>query len=70
MGHRHQRQQIAAHKSLATTVVLMLDADDAGAQAIRRAGALARAAGLEVLVRRLRPTSSLLLSCNATVPPR
>ena len=50
MGTAISEQQIAALKRLATTVVLMLDGDDAGAQAILRAGALARAAGLEVLV--------------------
>ena len=50
MGTAISEPQIAALKRLATTVVLMLDGDDAGAQAILRAGALARAAGLEVLV--------------------
>jgi len=50
MGTAASEQQIAMLKRLAPTVVLMLDGDDAGAQAILRAGALARPAGLEVLV--------------------
>ena len=50
MGTAISEPQVAALKRLATTVVLMLDGDDAGAQAILRAGALARAAGVEVLV--------------------
>lgn len=50
MGTAASEQQIGMLKRLAPTVVLMLDGDDAGAQAILRAGALARPAGLEVLV--------------------
>ena len=50
MGTAISESQIAALKRLATTVVLMLDGDDAGAQAILRAGVLSRDAGLEVLV--------------------
>ena len=50
MGTAISEQQIGALKRLAPTAVLMLDGDDAGAQAILRAGMLARAAGLEVLV--------------------
>jgi len=50
MGTAVSEQQIAVLKRLAPTLVLMLDGDDAGAQAILRAGALARQSGLEVLV--------------------
>jgi DNA primase len=50
MGTAISEPQIAALKRLAPTVLLMLDGDDAGAQAILRAGAVARASGLEVLV--------------------
>jgi DNA primase len=50
MGTAVSEHQIAALKRLAPTVVLMLDGDEAGAQATLRAGALAATAGLEVLV--------------------
>ena len=50
MGTAVSEHQIAALKRLAPTVVLMLDGDEAGAQATLRAGALAVPAGLEVLV--------------------
>jgi len=50
MGTAVSELQIAALKSLAPTVVLMLDGDEAGNQAILRAGELAAPAGLEVLV--------------------
>jgi DNA primase len=50
MGTAASEQQIAMLKRLAPTVVLMLDGDDAGAQAILRAGTLAQPAGLEILV--------------------
>lgn len=50
MGTAVSEEHIAVFKRLASTVVLMLDGDDAGAQAILRAGALARQSGLEVLV--------------------
>jgi len=50
MGTAVSEQQIAALKRLAPTVVLMLDGDDAGAQAVLRAGELARPAGLEIHV--------------------
>ena len=50
MGTAMSEPQIWALERLATTVVLMLDGDDAGAEAILRAGVLARTAGLEVLV--------------------
>lgn len=50
MGTAVSEPQIYALKRLAPTVVLMLDGDDAGAQATDRAGALARPAGLETLV--------------------
>lgn len=50
MGTAVSGEQIAVLKRLAPTVVLMLDGDDAGAQAILRAGGLARQGGLEVLV--------------------
>jgi DNA primase len=50
MGTTITEPQISALTRLAETVVLMLEGDDAGAQAIVRAGALARADGLDVLV--------------------
>jgi DNA primase len=50
MGTAVSEHQIAALKRLAPTAVLMLDGDEAGAQATLRAGALAATAGLEVLV--------------------
>jgi DNA primase len=50
MGTAASEHQIAILKRLAPTVVLMLDGDDAGAQAILRTGGLARHIGLEVLV--------------------
>ena len=50
MGTSITEHQIAKLKKLASTAVLMLDGDDAGAAAILRAGALARPFGLEVLV--------------------
>ena len=53
MGTSITEQQIERLKRLAPTVVLMLDGDEAGAQAILRAGALARQSGLEVLVAEL-----------------
>ena len=54
MGTAVTERQIAMLKRLAPTAVLMLDGDDAGSQAIMRAGALAEHAGLEVLVAPLR----------------
>ena len=42
--------QAAMLKRLAPTVVLMLDADNGGAEALLRVGALARSAGLVLLV--------------------
>jgi len=50
MGTAVSEHQVAALKRLAPTAVLMLDGDEAGAQATLRAGALAATAGLEVLV--------------------
>jgi DNA primase len=50
MGTAVGELQIAALKRLAPTVVLMLDGDDAGAQAVLRAGLLSRPARLQVLV--------------------
>nr|MDQ3676729.1 DNA primase [Actinomycetota bacterium] len=50
MGTAVTEGQIATLKRLAPTVVLLLDGDDSGADAILRAGALARPSGLEVLV--------------------
>lgn len=50
MGTAVSEQQLGALKRLAPTVVLTLDGDDAGTQAILRAGELSRSAGLEVLV--------------------
>jgi DNA primase len=50
MGTAMSEHQIAALKRLANTVVLMFDADEAGAQALLRAGELAAAAGLIVRV--------------------
>ncbi len=50
MGTAVSEHQIAALKRLAPTVVLMLDGDEAGTEAILRAAALAAPAGLEVLV--------------------
>ena len=50
MGTAVSEHQIAAIKRLAPTAVLMLDGDEAGTQAILRAGALAELAGLEILV--------------------
>lgn len=50
MGTAVSEDQIAGLKRLAPTAVLMLDGDEAGAQATLRAGALAATAGLEVLV--------------------
>lgn len=50
VGTTVSTHQIAVLKRLAPTVVLMLDGDDAGVEATRRAGALARLAGVEVLV--------------------
>ena len=50
MGTAVSEQQVAMLKRMAPAVVLMLDGDDAGAQAILRAGVLARRRGLEVLV--------------------
>lgn len=50
MGTAVSEQQIAALKRLAPTVVLMLDGDEAGTEAILRAGALAELGGLAVLV--------------------
>ena len=55
MGTAVSEQQIAALKRLARTVVLLLDGDDAGAEAILRAGAAAQHAGLEILVSTLAP---------------
>ena len=50
MGTTVSEQQVAMLKRMAPAVVLMLDGDDAGAQAIVRAGVLARRRGLDVLV--------------------
>lgn len=50
MGTSITEHQIAELKKLAPTAVLMLDGDEAGAQATLRAGGLAAPAGLEVLV--------------------
>lgn len=50
MGTAISEQQIALLKRLARTVVLVLDGDEAGAQATLRAGTLAQPAGLELLV--------------------
>ena len=50
MGTAVGEQQVAVLKRLAPAVVFMLDGDDAGLQAILRAGALARHAGVEVRV--------------------
>ncbi|MEJ7785896.1 MAG: DNA primase [Solirubrobacteraceae bacterium] len=50
MGTAVSEQQIAALKRLAPTVVLMLDGDEAGIEAILRTDALAVRTGLEVLV--------------------
>ena len=50
MGTAMSEHQAAMLKRLANTVVLMFDADAAGAQALLRAGALAGAAGLVVRV--------------------
>jgi DNA primase len=70
MGPAVSAPQIVALKRLAATVVLMLSGEDAGVQAILRAGALAWAADLEVLVASLPADATLPLSCNATAPPR
>jgi len=53
MGTAITEQQVALLKRLAPTIVLLLDGDDAGAQAVLRAGALAQSSGLEVLVAEL-----------------
>jgi DNA primase len=50
MGTAMTEHQAAALRRLAPTVVLMLDADTGGADALLRVGALARSAGLAVLV--------------------
>ena len=50
MGTAISETQIAALRRLATTVVLMLDGDDAGVDAMLRAGVLAERIGLKVLV--------------------
>lgn len=50
MGTAVSEHQIAGLKRLAPTAVLMFDGDEAAAQAILRAGALAAPAGLEILV--------------------
>jgi DNA primase len=50
MGTAATEHQIAALKRLAPTVVLTLDADEAGGEAILRAGALAQRAGMTALV--------------------
>jgi DNA primase len=50
MGTSVSEHQVAGLKCLAPTVVLMFDGDQAGNQAILRAGALAAPTGLEVLV--------------------
>ena len=50
MGTAATEHQIAALKRLAPTVVLMLDGDEAGGQAVIRAGALAQRAGMTVRV--------------------
>ena len=50
MGTATTEHQIAALKRLAPTVVLMLDADEAGGQAAVRAGALGQRAGMTPLV--------------------
>ena len=49
-GTAATEHQIAALKRLAPTVVLMLDAEEAGEQATIRAGALAQRAGMTALV--------------------
>ena len=54
MGTAVTERQIAMLKRLASTAVLMLDGDDAGSQAIMRAGAVAERAGITVLVAPLR----------------
>jgi DNA primase len=53
MGTAVSEGQMSVVKRLAPTVVLMLDGDEAGYEAVLRAGALARAVGLEALVARL-----------------
>jgi DNA primase len=50
MGTAATEHQIAALKRLAPAVVLMLDGDEAGRQAIIRAGAVAQRAGMTTLV--------------------
>jgi DNA primase len=50
MGTAATEHQIAGLKRLAPTVVLMFDADEAGAQAMLRAGALTQRAGMTALV--------------------
>lgn len=50
MGTAMTEHQAAALRRLAPTVVLMLDADTGGADALLRVGVLARSAGLVVLV--------------------
>ena len=50
MGTAITDRQVATLKRLAPTVVLMLDGDDAGAQAILRAAEVARPSGLRLLV--------------------
>ena len=50
MGTALTDRQITGLKRFASTVVLLLDGDTAGCEAILRAGALTRPAGLEVLV--------------------
>jgi DNA primase len=50
MGTAISDYQIALFKRLAPTAVLMLDGDEGGAQALLRAGELARPAGLDLLV--------------------
>jgi len=50
MGTAITDKQVATLKRLAPTVVLMLDGDDAGAQAILRAAEVARPSGLRLLV--------------------
>lgn len=57
MGTAGSEQQIAALKRLAPTAVLMLDGDEAGAQATLRVGVLAALAGRDVLVASLPPGS-------------
>jgi DNA primase len=57
MGTAVSEHRIAALKRVAPTAVLMLDGDEAGAQATLRAGGLAAPAGLEVLVASLPPGS-------------